>query len=323
MSSISSQISFPKFADNKVSTKTLIVVSNLKFDINEIFSNFPVAEYVVVPKRRGRKKASDYIDPNAAVENGSIITLKIEDRVRGVDLNIKNLKRKNANNKRGRYFRNSITIVMLIDGKKINFKASRGGKLQVTGCKNNKNIEDGLRYFWKFLKENCKYTFSHGNDIDIVIIPAMRNIDFDLGFLVDRDKLSNYINLNTDHISMLESSFGYTGINVKCLLKKNIRDMKLVSLQNGGSGEDGEMKWRKSHVLYGQYLDKLPEKERERIQNKKRYSTFLCFHSGKVIHSSISRQFMEEPYDDFIDIIRKCYFQIQEKPPVAAPVVSA
>ena len=43
----------------------------------------------------------------------------------------------------------------------------------------------------------------------------MRNIDFGLNFYVDREKLDEYFNTCTDYHSLLETSFGYTGVNIK------------------------------------------------------------------------------------------------------------
>ena len=37
------------------------------------------------------------------------------------------------------------------------------------------------------------YSFTRGNSLEVLFIPSMRNIDFSLGFLVDREKLNKYI----------------------------------------------------------------------------------------------------------------------------------
>ena len=217
-------LKFPKFEENKVSTKTIIAMTNLTLNIQNLFYYLPITDYIVVPKRRGRKKKSEKIDPNKEICSGSIITLEYEDKLRGVDLKKKVVK---SEKKRGKmYFRNSVTVVMAMDKKTINFKVSRNGKFQITGCQSDEHAEQAVRYFWNIIQESTQeddiYDFSSGECLEVLFIPAMRNIDFSLSFLVDREKLSRYINLNTPYHAMLESSFGYTGVNIKFPVKDDL-----------------------------------------------------------------------------------------------------
>ena len=112
------KLKFPEFNSIKVSTKTFIVMTNLILDIKKIFDFLPITEYILITKRRGRKKKNEPVDPNIDIISGSIITLEYQKNNRGVDLKTK----KNKDKKKGNYFRNSMTIVMIIDGKKINYK---------------------------------------------------------------------------------------------------------------------------------------------------------------------------------------------------------
>src|SRR3990167_4836331 len=107
---------FPKFEDIPVSTKTFIVTTNMTVDLQKIFDFLPVTEYIIVPKRRGRKKKSTTADPNKNIPAGSIITLDLANNVRGVILK----KKKKKDGKSPNFFRNSMTVVMVVDGKKIN-----------------------------------------------------------------------------------------------------------------------------------------------------------------------------------------------------------
>jgi len=58
-------------------------------------------------------------------------------------------------------------------------------------------------------------------------------------------------------------------------------------------------------VPYQVYLDKLKPKERQKKIDKDRYNTFLVFHSGKVIMSSMCADFSRETYYEFIKIIEE------------------
>jgi TATA-box binding protein (TBP) (component of TFIID and TFIIIB) len=323
-------LSFPEFNSIKVSTKTFIVMTNMKLNIDKLFDYLPLVDYILVPKRRGRKKKNEPADPNIGIESGSIITLEYQGKIRGVDL--KKKKKKNKDNKnRGNYFRNSVTVVMMIDSKKVNFKVSRNGKFQMTGCKHDSHAEECVKWIWKYIKNSKSiWKFEGETDYDsdsdsdeideyktnrnivpnlkAIFIPAMRNIDFGLGFFVDREKLDAYFNTCTDYHSLLETSFGYTGVNIKIPVVKPIRDLMLKQIEcvNG--------LWIKPvHIPFSEYLNMLPDKDVAKKLNKERFNTFLVFHSGKVIMSGMEATFMKDVYYEFLDIIRDCYDTIEER----------
>ena len=297
---------YPKFDKNKVSTKTLIAYTNLVFNIEFLFNNLKLTDYKVIPKKRGRKKKSEVVQPSKIIEDGAIITLKNEDRIRGVET------KKNKNKRRSKtYFRNSLTVVMMIDNKKINFKLSKNGKFQITGCKNDLQAENCVKNIWRLIKdEPSAYEFKTKDDckLSVMFAPAMRNIDFDLGFLIDREKLSKYINENTKYNSMLEASFGYTGVNIKFPMKKDITKLMIKKIK-----ETKENIWTETMVPYSDYLDTYTEKEKNKKKNKRRYTTFLLFHSGRAIESGLHKEYMREPYEEFINIIREARHLIEEK----------
>lgn len=330
---------FPDFDSIKVSTKTFIVMTNMILNIDKLFNFLPITDYILVPKRRGRKKKNEPNDPNKDIPSGSIITLEYQNKIRGVDL--KKKKRKNKDKKkRGNYFRNSVTIVMIMSGKKINYKVSRNGKFQMTGCKEDDQADQCVKWFWNYIKntddiysivgqdgkkkeEKQPVTVSDSDsesetenktgkkdipELKAIFIPAMRNIDFGLNFFVDREKLDEYFNMFTDYTSLLETSFGYTGVNIKIPIDKPISDLQLKQLRC----VDG--KWcGDEYVPYDDYLSMLHPKDAAKKLKKNRYNTFLVFHSGKVIMSGMEASFMRDVYYEFLDIIRECYDVIEER----------
>ena len=321
-------LTFPDFDTIKVSTKTFIVMTNITLDIGKLFGFLPITNYIVIPKKRGRKKKNEPLNPNRNIPSGSIITLEYENKLRGVDLK---KKAKTEKKKRGNYFRNSVTIVMIIADKQINFKVSRNGKFQMTGCKYDEHAEKCVRFIWNYIKDSkdiytmdedkelkkeIKEDDSDDSDSDeekenvliATFIPAMRNIDFSLNFLVDREKLDEYFNVCTDYHSLLETSFGYTGVNIKIPLTKPITELKLKQLKCVKG------KWKVNpSITYLDYLNTLPTKERTKKLNKKRYNTFLVFHSGKCIMSGLEATYMKDTYYEFLNIIRECFDFIEER----------
>lgn len=310
---------FQDFDDIKVSTKTFIVITNIILNIENLFNFLPITEYILVPKRRGRKKKNEPVDPNKDIPCGSIITLEYQNKIRGVDLKKKKKKNKDIK-KRGNYFRNSVTVVMMMENKKINYKVSRNGKFQMTGCKEDEQSEKCVRFFWDYIKDNKDiYTFSNekdeeddekkeNNNLKTIFIPAMRNIDFSLNFLVDREKLDKYFNTYTEYTSLLETSFGYTGVNIKIPILKSIEDLNLKQMRYVDN------KWIKNeYVPYSDYLKMLPAKDIAKKLKKQKYNTFLIFHSGKIIMSGMEASFMRDVYYEFLNIIRECHHIIEEK----------
>jgi TATA-box binding protein (TBP) (component of TFIID and TFIIIB) len=302
---------FPEFDDNKVSTKTVIAITNLQLNIQNVFDNLPVTVCNLSDKKKGRKKYIENCNNVSVIKDGSIITLKLEDKLKGVDLKKKT--KSTSRKKVGKFFRNSVTVVMVMDGKGVNFKVSRNGKFQMTGCKSDEQAEKCMKYFWSYIKDkkDIVYNFSDPfcSQIEITFIPAMRNIDFDLGFLVDREKLSKYINVMTKYYSMLESSFGYTGCNVKFPIKDDIVCLDVTKIKNKLDSDE----WVYGETPFTDHFEFMTEKERNKKLQKRRYNTFLIFHSGRVLMSGLTADFMRDTYYEFLDIIRKCYDEILEK----------
>ena len=118
---------------------------------------------------------------------------------------------KNASHPK-KWFRNSVTLVIVFD-KPINFKVCRNGTFQMTGCKTREHAEGCIKTLFHILAkyQNVVYTIPENQVIQALIIPSMRNIDFSLGFNVDREKLNEYMHNYQNSHCLLETSFGYTG----------------------------------------------------------------------------------------------------------------
>ena len=297
-------LNFPKFSNIPVSTKTYTAMTNITIDIKKLFKILPITPYIVIPKKRGRKKKGVQPNPNKNIKPGSIITIKCEGEIRGVEINPK--KKKTGQKKK--WFRNSITVVIILD-KPINFKVCRNGTFQMTGCKHHKHAESCVKYLWGYIREKDElYTFTRSqNVLEVLFIPSMRNVDFSLGFLVDRSKLNKYMSNLDDFHCLLETSFGYTGVNIKIPLTEDISTMKIKKLT---SSQD---MWKEKWTTYQEYLNLLGDKERSAKIKSKRYTTFLVFHSGNTICSGLTREFMEPVYEYFIELIRKGFDNIEER----------
>ena len=294
-----------KFENIEVSTKTFTAMTNLQINIKELFDFLPITPYEVIPKKRGRKKKDEIKQVNQNIPWGSIITLKCEGKIKGVE--IKTQKQKQG--RKQKWFRNSITIIIILD-KPINFKVCRNGTFQMTGCKSSKHAIECIKVTWDLIKNNPKlYNFTRNpNTLECLFIPSMRNIDFSIGFLIDREKLNNFMANQKEFHCLLETSFGYTGVNIKIPLDKNIEEMKIIKLTyNDKNG------WVKSDGIYKDYLNILSDKEQKNKLSAQRYNTFLVFHSGKIIMSGLTKEFMEDVFYYFIKTVINSRDLIEEK----------
>jgi hypothetical protein len=63
--SLSSEaLKYTEFKDVPIFALTIISVSNLKFNLNLMYQYLPFTDYVVVKKKRGRKKKVETVNPN-------------------------------------------------------------------------------------------------------------------------------------------------------------------------------------------------------------------------------------------------------------------
>lgn len=304
----------------KISTKTIIGVSNIECDIDKIYQNLQVKEMnetdrekimCLIPfkKQRGRRKKET--EQNLAEkkhlstllvrpQRGDIVGLYYKEHQKGLPQYLKYNKK---------YFRNALNIIMMLsDTKKVNFKLSKNGKIQMTGCKEDEDAKDCLMLFFEKLFDQCRDAITLTNtdtSLTIHYYTVMTNIDFNAGFKINRQKLNVLINKTTEFNSLLETSFGYTGVNIKMpmYLDENMLIDKLIFQED---------KWNVFQVSFYSFLDKMNETFRVQELNKKRYNTFLVFHSGNVIMSGMRIDKMMDLQASFFKLLQTHRSEIEE-----------
>lgn len=298
------------FEDIKISTQTIIGISNLNINIDKLFHKFQIHPYTVIEKRRGRKRKNDVEKKPEILQDGAIITVKYGDTIRGIDTKQKK--------KHGKFFRNALTIVMFIAGKQINFKISKNGKFQFTGCRDIKHAIECIKHMWEQI-HNVDTKNSMVNDTDLLydlkngdknftikFLTVMANIDFNIGFPINREKLDSFINSNTYYNSLLETSFGYTGVNIKIKVQ-NPQDFNIECIEY-----DSETKsWLDSSISYSEFIE--TELSYQKYKTKYRYNTFLVFHSGNIIMSGFNPKYMKNCYQKFRKLLIDNRESIEEK----------
>jgi hypothetical protein len=220
------------------STKTIIALSNFNIDLNNFYDTVPVVPFIILPKKRGRKKRGENIDPNIGIPEGSIISIRNTKFVKGV---IKTPKKKKINSygKKKDWFLNSISIyIALSSTKTINVKISKHGKFHMTGCKTIEHAIKIIYYLFHYMKESERLynvnilsmkKFKSDDDKNVYefdeVIPeiifntVMNNIDFKIPYKINRDKVDEYLTMkmesgNGEFLSLFEDGEN-TGINIK------------------------------------------------------------------------------------------------------------
>ena len=358
------------FDEMKVSTRTFTASTNLTIDIEKISQYLPVRTPVNLELRTAKHERLQSLLSSIPV--GEIISINYMGNIRGVNMK--------PRKKTKRWFRNSFTVVINAGKKLLNFKVCRNGTFQITGALSFKHATQCIRCIWDNIKGTEYYTCPD-KTVNVLIIPAMRNLDFTLGININRELFDQYIiDTNPDYHCLLETSFGYTGLNVKKKITKPITDLKITKIQipiidtgdteeakdvhveinklssEWKSEEDSKLKewvkngyqkeqyknttlddfiiqrsnhlynqvrntqyaeieqkhvsmdtWEGTLTSYQEYLDIIKPSERETKLKHVRYNTFLVFHSGKIIQSGLSADFMRDDFYNFCDIINNAH----------------
>jgi hypothetical protein len=210
------------------------------------------------------------------------------------------------------YFRNAISILMVVDAKKVNFKISSSKqnnrvKFQLTGCKSIDHAIKTITFWYQLVKGKNIITYSPSIEpLTIIFTTVMVNININLGFNIDREKFDSYINDHTDYLLHLES-FGYTGSNIKVPINNNKLN-SIVTTRVTLEGND----WIERKAVYSEFLNLMSQKERDKWVRKERFGTFLVFCSGKVIFSTFDYSLMKQEYEKFMHVIARCKHNIIE-----------
>jgi len=272
-----------KFEDLKVSTRTIIASANIEFDIDILFRMVPLAKHVFM---FGEKQYSIYID-----------TIHYKNSVRE-----RNMKDIMINTSHQKSFRNALNVVMMIDDvKKVNFKVSKNGKFQITGCKDIEHAKMCVFAFIEMIGMHCRDAIHTNTFISISFEIVMTNVDCGTGYCINRQSLDKIINTSTPYHSLLETSFGYTGVNIKFPVAMDWFHMEIPTMEWALNKPD-TLDFKKVPLSQVAPSKKL----------KKKYNTFLVFHSGQFIMSGMREDTMKDDYYRFVDILNDYENNIKE-----------
>jgi TATA-box binding protein (TBP) (component of TFIID and TFIIIB) len=211
---------------------------------------------------------------------------------------------------RERFFRNALNVVLSLGDKCINFKLSKNGKFQLTGCKFLWHAQVSVTAFLHMIQKHCPGMIP-STSTRVYFQTVMTNMDFNVGHTINRQNLDKLMNDSTPYYSLLETSFGYTGVNIKFPIPDEwwtILEVPLVTL-SWGEEDKNPTRIHEEKVVYDRALTPA---DRTRLANKKKFNTFLVFHSGNVIMSGMNPQIMKADYVAFTGLLTSWNDKIRE-----------
>lgn len=261
-----------------VSTKTIICRSNLVIDIGAVYEALNTGAHAEVG------------------EGFQIDMIYYQDH-------IKRAPHIPAAAKKKQSFRNSLNVVVLLHAKKINFKVSHNGKFQMTGCRSEEQARECIHRFVAACASSCtNHLAVLGEYALFEFQTVMTNIDVSIGFPINRQLLDQMINRETPYKSLFETSFGYTGVNIKYPVHVEGRTLPHYTARyHAATGVDS---WEE-RIIDAPFVSFL--------KNKLRYNTFLVFHSGKVIMSGMIQETMQDDLNDFMTLVHARRTEIEER----------
>jgi TATA-box binding protein (TBP) (component of TFIID and TFIIIB) len=273
------------FDELKVSTRTIIASANIDFEIEKIFNEISLENAVVF---------------SGASYKTRIDMMYYKDKMRSLSANTHG---KTAPKKS---FRNALNVIMFIDdNKKINFKISKNGKFQITGCKDISYAKIGVFSFIESIGKITPALYDNipNNKIRVFFEIVMTNVDCGIGYCINRKALDTIINTKTGYNSLLETSFGYTGVNIKFPVSIDWYELQVPVLE-----------WTLNTPADLCDFKATLESLKPRPENiKKKYNTFLVFHSGQFIMSGMHEETMRDDYTHFMDVLTQYNDTIKEK----------
>ena len=399
-----SKIPFEKL---ETSTRTVMVYSNILFDLPNLFKNIPLTN-VDIPFTKKQKNV-DKKKLNAP--DGAIISLQLASKLRGVntrknkktwcsvcrpteihnnrEIKINTLTEfviPNLNDdgtlkddhlpsdayfinywcsrcnrsyevseiKKINHFLNQLTIVLSIGKQPLLNIMMFKDNLKIAGCKDEIDAHEAILCLWHDYLSKIPHSFCfmddvprngtdvHRNGTDVpslakmkfIFDGVMRNVDFNLGFPVERVVLNEVMNEPRYREKVYMSTYeamGPTNVNIKMYAQPDAghRYNRLVVTIEGGDGDpesadadDGDddadtasLASSSPYKTRDIYFNTTQRKKYSTTKEKKKeiYTTFIVFSSSETILSGKYDSSMKENYEFFNKIINENRDKLEEK----------
>lgn len=206
-------------------------------------------------------------------------------------------------------FLNQVTIVLSIGKIVLNIMMFKNN-CKIAGCKDNNDAIEAISILWKnFVYPSKGWTLLNGeSEPKFVFSLVMRNVDFNLGFFIDRKELNRLMNdskySNIVYMSQHEST-GHTNVNIKMYAKKP-ETFKYDCLVMKEGKEPNLIKIKHNPYKPG-------KNESAKKRKKPKFTTAIVFSSSEIILSGRYEENMRDSYNFFVNTTFKNKELIEEK----------
>lgn len=283
------------FDQLKTSTKTIMVYSNLTFDLFNILYTFPIAPVKIVKSGAGKS--------TVVTRYGGVFSLQRGNETRGVNTRKGSGKSKKKQSKAIEHFLNQVSIQMSLGNHNVHMMVF-SDNVKIAGCRSNEDAITAISiFFTNYLspisKEKPCFKVKEGHSKPLFLFDSvMKNVDFSLGFDLDRQKVNNLFNREDSKEYVFLSQFESTE-------QKSV-NMKMYS----SKPEDFR------YTLYSPLDDTLEEVDNNPFHEDTKeqlYDSFLIFSSSKVILSGKYDKNMERSFRHFVNKIMENKDYVMEK----------
>ena len=247
--------------DISVSTHTYIAYTNLKgLNLEAIFNEVKICDPLIHVLYRKREKG---------------------------------FKKKKNPKSTSKNFLNCISFTFNKNNKKVNLKVFRNGVVQFTGCKSFEHCKFGIIIFWDIIKN-----ISCIDSLELFLVSVMRNVNFNLGFFVDREKLGKYIVERPPKYKIYPVIGGFIGMRFVIELE-SIDDMPVYKFKMNDKGLIEE-----EPILYENFINN---------KNTKKNINVAIFQTGRVLISGIHEKYQNPIIEWFLKLIKEVKDDIKIK----------
>ncbi len=232
----------PNFDQLKVSTKTIAVYTNVELDITKIYENLPVFEVKDVPltKKKKRPCIKKIRAPKGSIislrrknKSGEIIYRGLVTKPEMIALSVLRNEMKNGitqelvdkfnnltkmvnHHQKVLDFLNQLTCIMSVGDRNINVMIFKD-TFKIVGCKYDDEAFLLIEMLWKEIAK-IGYKPLDNDPPRFIFDFVMTNVDFELGFTIDRKKLNTLMNQRQYNNIIFKSQYettGNTNVNIK------------------------------------------------------------------------------------------------------------
>lgn len=343
--------SLPTFENLQTSTMTVMVYTNVDFDIDKIFRSMPIT-HVEVPLTKKQKN----VDKKRIVAPPeTIISVQSKTSIRGVDLRKKKkhwctvcqprkvtddkevklftiterLSReagtdidhvvyycsrcqkayKPTDIKKINHFLNQLTIVLSIGKQPLLNIMLFKDNFKIAGCKDIDDAADVILILWDIFFADHSETWTlkdKQKEPGFIFETVMRNVDFKLGFPIERSSLNSLMNneefSHNVFMSQYEST-GHTNVNIKMFSR--MPEGFMYDCLKIPTGKEPYFTKIRTNIFKN-------KKKREKDAKKEKYITFIVFSSSEIILSGRYNQNMKEMYEFFVATVFKHRNEVEE-----------